>query len=102
MLIDPNLIFVGQTLYLPRITPSGPGTIIAKTPVAPKAGLAVLLRPDAFAKPKMRSIPLKYSLSDLPSITVVSPTYVASIALKGSLTLQKLADQQFKMLHLFL
>ena len=40
------------------------------------------------ARTKMRSIPLKYKLSDLPKITVASPTHISTVKMSGSVTLQ--------------
>lgn len=76
-IVDPDLIFVGQTLYLPNGD--------APPPNLPQP------RPGAGKRPARRqvySIPFKFSLPDLPAITVVSPTHTATIKLKGSVTLQ--------------
>ena len=40
------------------------------------------------ARRSIRSAPLKYKFDDLPSITIASPTHIATVKLSGSVTLQ--------------
>lgn len=83
---NPDLIFIGQKVYIPD-TKSPANPTVAARPKVPSA------KPPpntgkAKAKKKIRSIPFKYELSKLPSIVIASPTHIATIALKGSITLQ--------------
>lgn len=90
---DPNLIFVGQKIYIPAAQNSAKPPSAAK-PRPPSAKP----RPNAGkvkAMKKVRSIPFKYNLQKLPSITVVSPTHIATITLKGSVTLQAMNSVDF-------
>jgi LysM domain len=95
-IVDPDLIFIGQVLYIPQsgdaegsssssvsspplpvARPSPPGA----KPVAPSVPARPALR-------QVRGIPFKYSLDLLPPITLHSPVHVATIKLSGSVTLQ--------------
>ncbi len=91
---DPNLIFVDQTIYLP--TKSSP---VSKKPVVPPSAKP---HPQgngkAKARPKICSIPMQYQLDDVPAITVISPTHIATIKLSGALTLQSKKTCDFHML----
>jgi LysM repeat protein len=83
-IVDPDLIFIGQTLYIPGQTPGHRAPPAPRVPSAkplPNAG-------KAKAKPKVRSIPLEYSFDDISSITIMSGNFEASIKLKGSVTIQ--------------
>ncbi len=85
-IIDPDLIFVNQKLYIPENHDSGKSFVTTR-PKPPSAKP----RPNAGkvkAARKVSSIPFKYDLGKLPSIIIVSPAYIASITLKGSITIQ--------------
>jgi len=85
-IIDPDLIFVNQKLYIPGNHNLGKPLVATR----PKA-LSAKPRPNAGkvkAVRKVRSIPFKYDLGTLPSIIIASPAYIATIALKGSIALQ--------------
>jgi len=85
-IINPDLIFVNQIIYIPEATRStnlsfqSPPKIPSAKPI-PNAG-------KSKAKSKVRSIPFKYALDSVRPITVVSPLHVATISLKGSVTIQ--------------
>ena len=89
-IVDPDLIFVGQKLYIPgtHTTAGSPFVSILKSPSAKPALQPPAGKGKGRAKLKVRSIPFKYNLGDLPSITVVSLTHIATVKLKGSITLQ--------------
>ena len=83
---DPDLIFVGQKLYIPSVP-----NISEPQARNMARSRSAKLKPNAGktrAKQKIRSVPFKYSLDKLPTITVASPTHIASVSLKGSITLQ--------------
>lgn len=80
-IVDPNLIFVGQKIYIPGVKsllkPAMP-PIVKPTPNPGKER----------AKKKIYSVPFKYSFDDLPSIVIASPAYIVTVTLKGSVTIQ--------------
>lgn len=78
---NPDLIFVGQKLYIPGKSSTATKPKIPSAKPRPNKG-------KIKARKKVRSIPFKYDLDKLPSIIAVSPTYIATITLKGSVTLQ--------------
>jgi len=76
---DPDLIFIGQKIYIPT----------GKQANTPKRKLQT--KPDAAKKKARRqvySIPFKYELNSVPEQVVASPAYIATISLKGSITIQ--------------
>lgn len=75
---DPDLILIGQTLYIPK--QKVPDFIIK--PVNKTNGQG-----KSPAK-KLRGIPFKYSLNDLPSSSIIAPGYIAEIKLAGDVTIQ--------------
>jgi len=77
---DPDLIFVGQKLFIPGKMPVNKPVIKKKQPKPNTA------KKKAFKK--VSSIPFKYNLDDLPPQIIASPLYTASISLKGSITIQ--------------
>jgi len=83
-IVDPDLIFVNQTLYIPG--KAKPGT--PKKQVPPSAKPKPFGKAKSRAKPLVCSVPLQYQLNDIPTITVVSPTHIATITYSGNLTLQ--------------
>ena len=102
---NPDLIFVGQKIYIPgtpnlikasvnarqktvSVRPNRTTPQVAVKPKLPTSKPAPANAGKIKAAKKVRSTPIKYDLKDLPSITVTSPTYTATIALKGSVTLQ--------------
>jgi LysM repeat protein len=90
---NPDLIFVGQKIYIPD-TKSPVKPTVANRPKMPSAKPP----PNAGktkAKKKVRSIPFKYELNKLPSIVIASPTHIATITLKGSVTLQNKNSIEF-------
>lgn len=85
---NPNLIFIGQTLYIPLALPK-PGTRTApQRPVPPTARPAPAQDARQPARRSIRSAPLQYRLDDLPTITIASPTHIATVKLSGLITLQ--------------
>ena len=81
---DPDLIFINQNIYIPGgQNPRGSSVGTNKLTPKPKPYAG-----KTKAASKVRSIPFKYDLNKLPPITVASPTYVATIVLNGSITLQ--------------
>lgn len=86
---DPNLIFVGQKIYIPE--PQNP----AKPPVATSPVQNVPNAGKVRAMPKVHSIPFKYNLETLPPIIIASPAHIATISLKGSVTLQAMNPVDF-------
>jgi LysM repeat protein len=115
-IVDPDLIFVGQVIFLPAkpqsagsipgrssSQPPSAGNIPGRAPSQPPftvkppsakpapAGQSGRVR----ARPKVRSIPFKFDLPNVPTITIVSPTYIATIKLKGSLTIQSTDSVDF-------
>ncbi|HHJ15677.1 MAG TPA: LysM peptidoglycan-binding domain-containing protein [Gammaproteobacteria bacterium] len=93
LIADPDLIFVGQTIRLPVSN-----SVARPAPVTRPRAPSAKPGPNAGksrAKQKVRSIPFKYSLDDLPSITVASPAHIATISLKGSITLQAMNPVDF-------
>ncbi len=77
---DPDLIFVGQKLFIPGKAPvSRP--VVKQKPHKPNSA-------KKKAYKKVASIPFKYDLGSLPSQVISSPLYTASISLKGSITIQ--------------
>lgn len=90
---DPNLIFVGQKIYIPgaQFPAKSPSIAAPRPPSAkpmPNAGKVKSIQ-------KVRSIPFKYDLDKLPAITVASPTHISTITLKGSITLQAMNSVDF-------
>ena len=86
---DPDLIFINQNIYIPGNSSSRGSSVGTKPQFTPKP--TAQLEPGAGktkAISRVRSIPFKYDLNKLPPITVASPTYVATIVLNGSITLQ--------------
>ena len=92
-IIDPDLIFVGQKLFIPNDTPvrGAPTRPSAKPRPIPSHASSGSLK----AKLKVRNIPLKYDLNSLPSITISSLSHIATIRLKGSVTLQSTESISF-------
>jgi LysM repeat protein len=101
-IVDANLIFVGQVIFLPA-KPQSAGSIPGRAPSQPPstvkppsakpapAGQSGRVR----ARPKVRSIPFKFDLPNVPTITIVSPMYIATIKLEGSLTIQSTDSVDF-------
>lgn len=95
---DPDLIFINQNIYIPggqnpRGSSVGTRPKFTPEPAIPSAMGAMSPSQKSGtgktkAASKVRSIPFKYDLNKLPPITVASPTYVATIVLNGSITLQ--------------
>jgi hypothetical protein len=83
---NPDLIFVGQKIFLP--TGNTVRTPSASSPPAPNSGKKRALT-------KVRGIPFKYDLNNLPKIQIASPTFTATISLKGSVTLQPVDSVKF-------
>ena len=77
---DPDLIFVGQKLFIPGNSP------VNKRPTQQKPPKPNTAKKKAFKK--VSSVPFKYNLDDLPPQIIVSPLYMATISLKGSITIQ--------------
>lgn len=80
---DPDLIFIGQTIYLPKQLPSAqpkPTPVQSPTPPTKSTGKKPATR--------LKGVPFKYNLKSLPSSKVASPAFVAEIKLTGSITLQ--------------
>lgn len=88
-IVDPNLIFVGQKIYIP-VAKKFPGVKknISKPKVSIPSAKPIPNNGKGVASKKVRNIPFKYDLNKLPSATVVSPTHIATVTLKGSVTLQ--------------
>lgn len=83
-IVDPDLIFINQTIYIPgKINPG-----VQKKVLPPSAKPRPLGHAKSKARPLVCSIPLQYSLDDVPTITVMSPTHIATISYSGNLTLQ--------------
>lgn len=84
---DPNLIFVGQVIYIPDQRPQAIPT--SSSPQSSPSG-AMPRHPDSFPKARreVRGIPFRYDLDKLPSITVASAGCLASVKLSGSVTIQ--------------
>jgi LysM repeat protein len=83
---NPDLIFVGQKIYIPETKSPVKPTVASRSKIPsakppPNTG-------KTKAKKKVRSIPFKYEFNKLPSIVIASPTHIATITLKGSVTLQ--------------
>jgi len=92
---DPDLIFVGQEIYVP----DGSEQAISVDP--PSAPPEMRPGPETGRRRAHRQVYLpafKYSLPDLPAQHVVSPAYVATIKLKGSITIQ--SEQPIELLKL--
>ena len=83
-IVDPDLIFVNQTIYIPSKAKPGGQT----TKIPPSAKPKPLGQAKNKARPLVCSVPLQYQLDEIPAITVVSPTHIATITYSGSLTLQ--------------
>lgn len=90
---NPDLIFVGQIVYIPKL--SGIEDTSPGQPVVPRIGAkpppghtGLAGKGKTKASKKLRSIPFKYNLQDLPSQTVMSITYIATTKLSGSITIQ--------------
>ncbi|HED16657.1 MAG TPA: LysM domain-containing protein [Gammaproteobacteria bacterium] len=78
---DPDLIFIGQKIYIPT----------GKQATAPKPKRKLQTKPNMAKKKAKRraySIPFKYELNTVPDQVVASPAYIATISLKGSITVQ--------------
>ena len=75
---DPDLIFVGQQIYIPADTPAPPAVRSASHR---SGGRRRAVR-------EIQSFPFTYSLEQLPEITIVSPTHIATLKLTGSVTIQ--------------
>jgi len=84
---NPDLIFVGQKLFIPGKVSVNKPTIKSK-PHKPNTA-----KKKAFKK--VSSIPFKYNLDSLPSQIIASPLYTASITLKGSITIQSMDSIDF-------
>ena len=83
-IVDPDLIFVNQTIYIPgKPKPGG-----LKKTVPPSAKPKPFGQAKSKARPLICSVPLQYQLDDMPPVTVVSPTYTATVTYSGSITLQ--------------
>ena len=83
-IIDPDLIFVNQTIYIPgKAKPGTPKKIVPPSAKPKPFGTA-----KSKAHPLICSVPLQYQLDDIPTVTVVSPTHIATITYSGNLTLQ--------------
>ena len=107
-ILDPDLVFVGQVIYIPKLV-----GILNRSLLPPQVGLKPLVLnlatgfrardpavkgyvPDApylgagkvAARPRVRSIPFRYPLADVPTIRVASAKHVAVVTLKGSVILQ--------------
>ena len=86
---DPNLIFVGQVIYVPDQRPQA--ALPSPSPQAALQNATPIPRhPDSFPKARqtVRGIPFNYKLEKLPSITAVSPSHIATLKLSGSVTIQ--------------
>lgn len=100
-IIDPDLIFIGQTLYIPggAVTPAPSPTPapVPKKPSNSKPSARPQPKPSAQRLPqdtaKQRAndlvgIPLKYDLQQLPEINLISPVYLVKVKMTGSITIQ--------------
>ncbi len=75
---DPDLIFVGQQIYIPADTPA---PLAVRSASHRSGGRRRAVR-------EIQSFPFTYSLKQLPEITIVSPTHIATLKLTGSVTIQ--------------
>lgn len=93
---DPNLIFVGQVIYVPDRRPQA-----ASPTSSPQAALQqskpIPRHPDSFPKARqtVRGVPFNYKLDQLPAITDVSPSHIATAKLSGSVTIQSQRAYKF-------
>jgi len=102
-IVDPNLIFVGQVLYLPIYNegapscfpsdPLPPRTADPSIPIygPPAPGTTARPRrsmPTSPAQRGVRSIPFKYDLQQVPTIQILGPAFTATVKLSGSVTIQ--------------
>jgi LysM repeat protein len=116
---NPDLIFVGQTIYIPdRTAPAGtaaPPGAAAPSAAAPSAAPPTPVSvPDASVPADRLGRPapatgrararrgfylpaFRYSLEVLPTIKLVSPAYIATIKYKGSVTIQ--SERTVEFLH---
>lgn len=100
---DPDIIFVGQTIYIPVAVeaPASSSPPTVKSPVSmaapktPKPQKSFGGTGRTPPKTKFRSIPFKYDLEGLPEITVNTPAFEATVSLKGSITIQSLNAVDF-------
>lgn len=94
-IVNPDLIFVGQTLYIPggAVKPA-PVPTPHKQPSAkpqPKPNNTSQNKPIDTAKRRANDlvgIPLKYDLQQLPEINLISPAYFVKVKMSGSITIQ--------------
>ena len=83
-IVDPDLIFVNQIIYIPG--KPKPGGLTKAVP--PSAKPKPFGQAKSKARPLICSVPLQYQLDDIPTITVVSPAFTATVSYSGSITLQ--------------
>jgi LysM repeat protein len=76
---NPDLIFIGQTIYIPQQIPSAQPKPVPQ-PIPKATGKKPAVR--------LKGVPFKYNLKNLPSSKVASPAFIAEIKLSGSITIQ--------------